>query len=85
MKKIIILFALSLIFIISGCSCKEVEPVPVYIQPEVKEVCVECENKPAVDTCAKETKVIYYKDACSGSCGFPVTVRAVSNCDRGGM
>lgn len=77
MKRITVLFALFFILVISGCS--KIDVVPVYVQPDT---CTDCEEKPV---CAKETKVIRYQGACSGSCGYPVTVRKTSDCDRGGM
>ena len=79
----LVIAAASLV-IISGCAGK-VEAVPVYVENEV--ACESCGKNESVDAlCAKEVKVIKYKDACQSGCGFPVTVRKHSTCKyEGGM
>lgn len=81
-KKLVLLVLLSL-GIMSGCVSK-IETVPVYMEEETV-VCDTCKEDQTVDIlCAKEVKVVTYRDNCNYSCGFPVTVRKHSTCKYGG-
>lgn len=79
MKKSLILFGISMMFILSACSSK-IEAVP--IQVESDQGCYDCNQKPIV-ACSKEIKVIKYTDRCTNCSTFPVTVRKYSKCNKG--
>jgi len=88
MKKNLALFTIAfIILIISGCAGKTTKPSVNNIDPvNIPSVCTSCDTpKTKRVVCAKETKTIQYIDRCSGSCGFPVTVRKKSNCNKGGI
>ena len=76
------LLVLLSVFFFSGCASK-IDAVPVEKKDNV--LCDSCGENESVDAvCAKEVKVVRYKDACNHGCEFPVTVRAKSSCKYGG-
>ncbi len=83
MKKIVIFFGISLIFILNGCSSR-IDAVPVAV--ETHEECNSCKEKETnpVKTCPQEIKTINYVSKCDSCSGFPVTVRKTSTCKYGG-
>jgi len=82
MKKSFSLLALMLALGLTGCT--QTEPTPMYVEGDETE-CSSCgPSAPTVKSCANKTKTINYVDKCSGGCGFPVTVRKVSDCQNGG-
>ncbi len=70
MKKILVLFTLSIAFLMSGCcticSSANVYPDDAFLKK----------------TCPEGVEVLVYLDKCE-DCGFPVTQRKNSNCKVG--
>jgi hypothetical protein len=88
MKKSFILVASLLLILMSGCTTRmdrEVivpiaNTVPVYVE---RGHYISCEQEEPVNKCSNEIRVVNYKDTCPTSCGFTVTERKISNCNKG--